>query len=86
MTYAVLEIQTDASGNMSIVTPIKTIKPEAGESDKQTRNRAEAEYHRILSAAAESPVFEHSAMLINQRGGFELSQCYDDKGATKSEG
>lgn len=76
MTYAIIEFQTDAEGNIAVVPPTQ-IKPKPGETEEQTRDRAEGEWHRILSVAATSSVVEHSAIILNERGGLEESKCYE---------
>ena len=43
---------------------------------KQTRNEAEAEFHRILAAAAISNVETHSCIVFTEEGFTVLNQCY----------
>ena len=43
---------------------------------KQTRNEAESEYHRIMSAAAVSNVETHSCIVFTEEGFTVLDGCY----------
>lgn len=43
---------------------------------RQTRNEAEAEFHRVLSAAAVSSVETHSCIVFTEEGFTVLNQCY----------
>ena len=58
--YFVIEIQNDAY----LVTT------------KSSRNEAEAEYHRVLSAAAVSDVSIHACSVLDSTGQQILGQCY----------
>ena len=64
--YFIAEIQGQADGSFShlIVTA-------------PTRNAAEAEYHRVLAAAAVSELPLHSALLFTGDGTPLLHQCYE---------
>ena len=44
--------------------------------EKQTRNEAEAEFHRVLAAAAVSQVETHSCIVFTEEGFTVLNQCY----------
>lgn len=65
-TYIVLEIQADEEGHASILPAIV----------KQELLGAESEYHRILSAAAISNVYCHTALIMTQDGTVLYSQSY----------
>lgn len=64
--YLVIEIQKQADGTC---THLVTQKAE--------RNEAEAEYHRVLAAAAVSQLQAHSAVLISDMGVPLDHQCYE---------
>ena len=60
MTYFICEIQNNAY----IMTK------------RETRNEAEAEFHRVLAAAAVSQVETHSCIVFTEEGFTVLNQCY----------
>ena len=63
--YFIVEIQGFADGSFShLVTTAAA------------RNAAEAEYHRILAAAAVSEIPLHSALIFSGDGTPVLHQCY----------
>ncbi len=43
---------------------------------KETRNEAESEYHRVMSAAAVSNVATHSCIVFTEEGFEVLNGCY----------
>ena len=65
MTYIVIELQTNASGDVGNLVYSYT-----------NRNEAEQKYHLILSAAAVSQLSAHAAVLITGDGRTIASQCY----------
>ena len=63
--YFIVEIQGFSNGSFThLVTTAAT------------RNQAESEYHRVLSAAAVSELPMHSAILFTGDGTPLLHQCY----------
>ena len=71
MTYKIIEMQTNNGTTAHIVT------------DAATRNEAEAEWHRVLAAAAVSNVQTHSCVILSEEGVLVMSGCYKhDQGAT----
>ena len=64
--YIVLEMQKLDETNLAIL-PANTY---------DTREAAESKYHAILSVAATSSVWKHSAILLNEDGAPLLYQCY----------
>lgn len=65
MKYIVIELQTDASGNVAnIVTK------------KDTLNEAEALFHQILASAAISSVPVHAAVILNNYGDVQDVKSY----------
>ncbi len=65
MNYLVIELQSNGGTVSNIVTT------------HATRNEAESKYHAVLSAAAVSNVDAHSAVLLDEQGGFISAQCYE---------
>ena len=66
MKYIVLEIQTDAGGNVAILPAIT----------RDDKLEAESEYHRILAFAAISALPLHTAVLMTADGKTLSSKCY----------
>lgn len=65
MKYIVLELQTDAAGNVAnIVTKHNTL------------NEAESKFHTILAAAAVSSVPAHAAVILSEEGDTFGAKCY----------
>ena len=64
--YIVLEIQADAEGHAALLPAIV----------RQELREAESDYHRILSAAAISNVYCHTALIMTQDGTVLYSQSY----------
>lgn len=65
MTYIVMEIQAPKEGTaVTLVTAHDTI------------NNANTKYHAILSVAAESQVYNHSAVLLTSSGDYLKSEGY----------
>lgn len=65
MKYIVVELQTDAQGNVAnIVT------------SHETRNEAESKYHQVLASAAVSTLTKHAAALLNEEGYALEGHCY----------
>lgn len=63
--YIVIELQTNAEGQVAnIVTAY------------ENRLEAESKYHQILTAAAISSIYTHSAVILNERGEVERSEYY----------
>ena len=63
--YFIIEIQGSAQGTYAYLV-----------STAQTRNAAEAEYHRVLAAAAVSQLPMHSAIVFTADGTPIMHQCY----------
>ena len=63
MKYLVLEIQLGDTVSTII-------------SDYDNLNQAESKYHQILTAAAISNIYKHSAMIINEEGRVLKVECY----------
>ena len=63
--YFILEIQTAADGGSSHLITARA-----------SCNEAEAEYHRVLAAAAVSPLPLHAAVVVAADGTPLLHQCY----------
>lgn len=65
--FIVLEVQANIDGTAGtiITTYDDTNKPEA-----------ESKYHTILSAAAISNVYNHSAFMLTDEGRLVRSECY----------
>lgn len=63
--FAVIEFQTDGSGNVAHIM-----------TDHPTKAEAESKYHQVLAAAAISQVPIHSAVIITPEGVVQKSQCY----------
>lgn len=70
--YLVIEIQKFANGNMS--TPTYAY---------DNLNSAEAKYHQILAAAANSELPVHSAMLFSEEGFPMRHECYKHEPKTE---
>lgn len=64
--FIVLELQTQADGSVIIGTPIQ----------RETRNEADSDYHRILQYAAISALPEHAAVIIDEAGNRVDGKCY----------
>ena len=47
---------------------------------KSTRNEAEAEYHRVLQAAAVSGVYKHGAVILTEDCMPLMPKCYEHGG------
>ena len=63
--YFIIEIQGYAGGSFAhLVTT------------SETRNGAEAEYHRVLAAAAVSSLPIHSAVILDATGNAIKHECY----------
>ena len=58
MKYIIQEMQTDAAGNVTFVSPVT----------KETRNEAESEYHIKAGYAAISAVPVHTVMCYTEEG------------------
>ena len=43
----------------------------------ETRNQAEQKYHTVLAYAAVSEVLQHSAVMLNDDGGFIKSETFE---------
>jgi hypothetical protein len=66
MKYVVIELQTDANGNVAnIITEHNTI------------NEAEAKFYTILAAAAVSSVPCHTAVILSNTGETHGTKCYE---------
>ena len=65
--YAVIELQTDESGSMAVVTPIET---------RETVEAAESLAHQKLAAAAVSSVPIHTVVVLNEYGTKIMEKCY----------
>lgn len=63
MKYLVLEIQLGDTVSTII-------------SDYDDLNQAESKYHQVLTAAAISNIYKHSAMIINEEGRVLKVECY----------
>ena len=75
MKYIVVELQTDANGNVAnIVTA------------KDTKNEAESVYHSVLAAAALSDLPCHAATLMTNEGQVLKYQCYKNDDSEYWEG
>jgi len=66
--FAVIELQENDQSLQHIVTVHKTLR------------EAEAQYHTVLAAAAQSPVPVHSAVLLSGSGSVVKSECYTGGG------
>jgi len=65
MKYLVIELQTNAEGQVAnLVTAF------------DTKLEAEAKYHTVLAAAATSAVVQHGAVLMTSTGKHIADQCY----------
>lgn len=64
--FIVMEIQTDATGKVATLPPIEC----------EDRDHADSVYYGILSAAAISKVYCHSAVMLTKDGGYETSKAY----------
>ena len=64
MKYLVIEIQNNGGTVSNICTAYAT------------KNAAEAAYHTILAAAAVSSVDVHTAVMIDEEGGFLKAECF----------
>ena len=60
MKYIVMEIQKNYDGTVALLPPLV----------KDTMLEAESAYHGILAAAALSDLAFHSAVILNDEGGF----------------
>lgn len=69
MKYIVVEIQTDAEGNVATIT-----------TQHDALNAAQSAYYGILAAAAISAVPVHSAVLMTNEGISILFNCFDHTG------
>ena len=66
--FMIIEMQTDANGNIAeIITK------------KATQAEAEADFHRILAAAAVSSVPVHSAVILTDNGYALRREFYDHR-------
>ena len=65
MPYIILEMQTDAEGNVAIPTPINA---------REDYNEAQSVFFYLASIAAVSSVPQHTVMLIENNG-----VCWDFK-------
>ena len=65
MKYLVIELQTNAEGEVSNIVTAHDSKLDA-----------EAKYHTVLAAAAVSSVVQHGAVMITSTGKFIASECY----------
>ena len=72
--YYIIEIQTNGDTGAHIVTT------------RNDRYSAEAEYHRVLSAAAVSTVQKHACTLLNDEGKELMHQVYIHEQETPGEG
>lgn len=66
MKYLVLEIQVSANGSVAML-PVK---------DFDDRNTADSAYFSVLSFAAVSNVYKHTALVINEEGEVLLKRTY----------
>ena len=66
MKYIVIELQESQNGTVGNFV-----------FSYDGRNAAEAKYHALLSAAAESDVHKHSAVLLTSEGTDIESRCYE---------
>ena len=65
MKYLVIELQTNAEGQVgNIITA------------HDTKLEAEAKYHAVLAAAAASSVLRHGAVMLTNTGTFIASECF----------
>ena len=62
--YKIIEMQTTGGQTAHLVTT------------KETRNEAEAEFHRVLAAAAISSVEIHSCTILTEEGFQIMTGCY----------
>lgn len=67
--YIVIEMQTDASGNVSIPAP----------ASYDNLNDAEAKFHTILAAAAQSTLPVHSAIIVDNEACLIRNERYFHK-------
>ena len=65
--YIVLEFQTDSAGNTTVVPPAVFA----------TSNEAKSKYHQILSVAAISSVYKHTAAIMYSNGTLIESECFE---------
>lgn len=65
MTYIVIELQTNANGQVANLVWAYT-----------DRGQAEQKYHLVLSSAAVSQLPAHAAVLLTGDGRTLASQCY----------
>ena len=66
MKYIVIELQESQNGTVGNFV-----------FSYDGRNAAEGKYHALLSAAAESDVRKHSAVLLTSEGTYIESRCYE---------
>lgn len=66
MKYLVLEIQVSTNGSVAML-PVK---------DFDDRNAADSAYFSVLSFAAVSNVYKHTALVINEEGEVLLKRTY----------
>lgn len=66
MNYLVLEIQTSADGSVAML-PAKVFAD---------RNQADSAYFTVLSFAAVSSVYKHTALIIDEEGELLLKRTY----------
>lgn len=77
MKYLVLEIQVSKDGSVAM----PAVK------DYNSRNEAESSYFNVLSYAAVSTVYKHSALIVDEEGTLLLKRTYvhdDDNLANQS--
>ena len=65
MKYIVIELQTNADGNVGNI--VKAY---------DERDAAESAYHSILAAAAVSALPAHAAVMLSSDGAFIDAKCY----------
>ena len=70
--YKIIEMQTTNGTTAHIVTT------------KSTRNEAEAEFHRVLAAAAVSNVEVHSCTILTEEGFQIMTGCYKHEPAAQN--
>ena len=70
--YKIIEMQTTNGSTAHIVTT------------KATRNEAEAEFHRVLAAAAVSNVEIHSCTILTEEGFQIMTGCYKHEPAEEA--
>ena len=63
--YIVIEIQTNANGSIGTLV-----------NSYADHNEAEAQYHRVLAAAAVSALPKHAAVMMSEEGFPLRHECY----------